>query len=95
MKIFMGVCRLSAFFVVLIWFALPAAWAIMPINTDPQGLAIEGYDTVAYFTKEEAVKGSEAFAYRWRGATWHFTSRAHLEMFTSNPENYAPQYGGY
>ena len=70
-------------------------YAHEPINTDPRGVAIEGYDPVAYFTQGNAVEGSEEFSYHWMGATWHFTSSEHLEMFQSNPERYAPQYGGH
>jgi YHS domain-containing protein len=70
-------------------------WAETQINIDSRGVAIGGYDPVAYFTQGKAVKGSEDFSRQWMGATWHFTSREHLEMFTTNPESYAPQYGGY
>jgi YHS domain-containing protein len=70
-------------------------YAREPINTDPRGVAIEGYDPVAYFTQGKAVEGSDEFSYHWMGATWYFASGEHLEMFKSNPERYAPQYGGY
>jgi len=59
------------------------------------GVAILGYDTVAYFTKDRAVKGSEEFSYEWLGTPWHFASQEHQEMFMSDPTKYAPQYGGY
>tara|TARA_R110002012_G_scaffold58441_1_gene151670 strand:+ start:255 stop:779 length:525 start_codon:yes stop_codon:yes gene_type:complete len=57
--------------------------------------AIYGYDTVAYFTSNKAVKGDDAFTTQWRGADWYFNSQAHLDLFESEPEKYAPQYGGY
>ena len=57
--------------------------------------AIYGYDTVAYFTLNKAVKGDEAFTTQWRGADWYFSSQAHLDLFESEPVKYAPQYGGY
>lgn len=72
-----------------------AAWAIKPVNTDTQGLAIKGYDPVAYFTQGKPVKGTEEFAHQWMGAEWRFASAKHLDLFKSNPEEYAPQYGGY
>ena len=75
--------------------ALSPGYAYEPINTDPRGAAIEGYDPVAYFTQGKVIEGSEEFSYHWMGATWHFTSSEHREMFKSNPERYAPQYGGY
>ena len=59
------------------------------------GIAIRGYDPVAYFTQSKAVKGSDTFAYEWLGATWHFASAEHRDLFMAEPINYAPQYGGY
>ena len=59
------------------------------------GVAIMGYDTVAYFTEGKAVKGSEEFAYNWLGTPWHFANAKHRDMFAADPEKYAPQYGGY
>ena len=59
------------------------------------GVAIMGYDTVAYFTEGKAVKGSEEFSYEWLGTPWHFASQKHKDMFISEPAKYAPQYGGY
>jgi hypothetical protein len=59
------------------------------------GVAIMGYDPVAYFTDDRAVKGSEKYSYYWLGTPWHFASMEHKEMFTSDPIKYAPQYGGY
>ena len=59
------------------------------------GVAIMGYDTVAYFTDGKAVKGSEEYSYDWLGTPWHFANKEHQEMFMSEPAKYAPQYGGY
>jgi hypothetical protein len=59
------------------------------------GVAIMGYDTVAYFTDGRAVKGSQEFSYDWLGTPWHFANKQHQEMFMSDPVKYAPQYGGY
>ena len=59
------------------------------------GVAIEGYDPVAYFTDGRATKGAEEFAYEWLGATWHFANAEHRELFTQQPVSYAPQYGGH
>lgn len=57
--------------------------------------AIRGYDTVAYFTENQPVKGSDEYALEYNGATWLFSSAENLALFTENPEKYAPQYGGY
>ena len=59
------------------------------------GVAIMGYDTVAYFTEGRAMKGSEEFSYEWLGTPWHFANAKHRELFIGDPTKYAPQYGGY
>src|SRR4051794_18955214 len=59
------------------------------------GVAIKGYDTVAYFTDGKAMKGSEEFAYDWLGTPWYFASAEHRDLFKGDPVKYAPQYGGY
>jgi YHS domain-containing protein len=79
-----------------------AALAAPPVNTLKTGLfggrsdtAINGYDSVAYFTDGKPVKGNDAHVFEWMGAKWKFTSQAHLDLFKAMPEKYAPQYGGY
>lgn len=70
--------------------------AVEPVNTTFFGkIAIKGYDPVAYFTRDAAVKGSKKYAYEWGGASWHFSKQEHRQMFREAPEKYAPQYGGY
>jgi YHS domain-containing protein len=59
------------------------------------GIAIRGYDTVAYFTAGKPMEGKDEFSTEWSGATWKFASQEHLDLFTATPEKYAPQYGGY
>jgi YHS domain-containing protein len=59
------------------------------------GVAIDGYDPVAYFVDNRALKGSEKYSYDWLGTPWHFANEAHRELFKSDPVKYAPQYGGY
>jgi YHS domain-containing protein len=73
-----------------------------PINTLKTGLlggrsdtAINGYDTVAYFTVGKPVKGQDSFTQEWMGAKWKFASQANLDLFKAAPAKYAPQYGGY
>ncbi|MFK7829866.1 MAG: YHS domain-containing (seleno)protein [Congregibacter sp.] len=66
------------------------------INTTFFGkLAIEGYDTVAYFTEQKAVEGSKDYEFAWRDANWRFSSAANKSLFVADPERYAPSYGGY
>ena len=65
------------------------------VNVDSEGIALKGYDTVAYFTDGKPVRGKKEFLYEWQGAKWLFASEPHRSMFRENPEKYAPQYGGY
>src|SRR6267154_702154 len=57
--------------------------------------AIQGYDPVAYFKEGKPLKGKKEFSTLWNGAQWSFSSKQNLETFKSDPEKYAPQYGGY
>jgi YHS domain-containing protein len=59
------------------------------------GLAIEGYDPVAYFTDNKAMKGSAKFSSECDGAKYLFASAEHKGLFDGNPEKYTPAYGGY
>ena len=65
------------------------------INTNWRGLAIKGYDPVAYFTEAKPLEGNADFEFQWADATWRFTSAAHRDLFVADPESYAPQFGGY
>ena len=59
------------------------------------GVAIKGYDAVAYFTEERAVKGSEEFVHFWNEAEWHFASAENRDLFAADPERYAPNHSGF
>ena len=65
------------------------------VNTTFFGVAIKGYDTVAYHTESRAVKGKSKFSHKWNDAKWYFSSAENRDLFTADPERYAPQYGGY
>jgi YHS domain-containing protein len=56
---------------------------------------MRGYDTVAYFTENNPVRGNEHYRHTWNGARWHFASAENRDAFVRNPERYAPRYGGY
>lgn len=86
--------RTIALLVALLW-AVPAL-AVSPVNRSLiGGVAIKGYDAVAYFLQGQPVKGSKAFAFAWNDATWHFSSAEHRDLFARDPAAYAPQFGGY
>ena len=68
----------------LLLFTLGNAWAAERINTlEKQGL----------FSYQPS--GKDQFTTEWQGATWKFSSQEHLDLFTTEPGKYAPQYGGY
>ena len=75
----------------------PAAYADKdPIYTAKRSnLALQGYDTVAYFTVGEPTKGSADFTTTYQGAEFRFASEENLNLFLADPDAYAPQYGGY
>lgn len=73
---------------------LIARGPVDPVNHS-KGVAVKGYDVLAYFEDSRAVKGSPQFRYEWMGAEWQFVSRDRRDRFASAPEKYAPQYGGY
>ena len=83
--IFVGLCLFTV-----------SAYAVDPTYTALfSNKAIKGYDTVAYFTENKPVEGSEEFSVDYKGAQWLFSNAENLELFKADPEKYAPQYGGY
>lgn len=64
-------------------------------NTDPDGVTLQGYDAVAYFTDMKAVKGDPKYSARYNGATYWFATEAHATMFKDHSEMFAPQYGAF
>jgi YHS domain-containing protein len=65
------------------------------VNTGSDGVALRGFDAVAYFAVDNAVKGNAKYEYAWNGAKWLFSSEENMKKFQANPEAYAPQFGGY
>lgn len=57
--------------------------------------AVDGYDTVSFFTHNRPVKGKAEFKLEYMGADWYFSTQANLDKFKAEPSKYAPQYGGY
>ena len=64
-------------------------------NLTFHGIAIQGYDPVAYFTDGKPVAGHPAITASHDGAIYQFASEAHKAAFEADPLRYAPQYGGY
>lgn len=59
------------------------------------GLAISGYDPVAYFTDRQPAPGDARFETVHQGAVWRFRNEGNRIAFTDHPEIYAPRFGGY
>lgn len=59
------------------------------------GMAIRGYDPVAYFKAGKPVEGQDTHALKWMGANWRFSSAENMATFEADPHRYAPRYGGY
>ncbi len=60
-----------------------------------KGLAIEGYDPVAYFNEHKAIKGNKQWNTNYEGVTYWFGSATNKESFLKDPKKYEPQYGGW
>jgi YHS domain-containing protein len=70
-----------------------------PLNAQVQnlkdGVAIQGYDPVAYFTQSKAIEGKKAISLRHHDAVYYFASEANKATFSKDPAKYEPVYGGY
>ena len=80
----------------LLYFILPpTVSAVDQVNSTFFGVAIKGYDTVAYHSEGRAVKGQKKHSHKWNDAKWYFASAENRDLFAADPVRYAPQYGGY
>lgn len=59
------------------------------------GVAIEGYDPVAYFTEKQPVLGKKEFSAEYKGSVFLFSSAANRDKFKASPEAFAPQFNGF
>jgi YHS domain-containing protein len=65
------------------------------VNVDQTGVAIQGYDPVAFFMDHKPVKGDERYLDKHDGAIYFFATKEHDDLFKANPTKYEPQFGGY
>ncbi|MGH9886305.1 MAG: YHS domain-containing (seleno)protein, partial [bacterium] len=65
------------------------------VSRDKDGIALQGYDPVAYFTDGKPVKGDPSHSSLRLGAIYRFASAEHKQLFDAAPEKYEPQFGGY
>ncbi|MEO8503264.1 MAG: YHS domain-containing (seleno)protein [Acidobacteriota bacterium] len=91
----MPIVRRTCTLATVLFFLAASAFAVSPVNSNWRGVAIHGYDPVAYFTDQKAVEGSSDVTFEWQGATWRFATAEHRKLFAAEPGKYAPQYGGY
>ena len=85
----------SAFAISTAVFFSGLASAADEVYVNAKGVTLAGYDAVAYFTEDAAVKGSDKYSASYENATNYFSTKAHQDLFEENPSKYAPQYGGY
>jgi len=86
-----------------IFFALAVATMALPLaaqtkallNLEKSGLAIQGYDPVAFFTDGKPIKGKPEFSAHHDGALYYFASKDHRDLFNADPAKYEPAFGGY
>ena len=64
-------------------------------NVDPQGVGLQGYDPVAFFTDGKPVLGKEEFHSSYHDVIYRFASAEHQSLFEKTPVAYEPQFGGY
>ncbi|HMG83536.1 MAG TPA: YHS domain-containing (seleno)protein [Ferruginibacter sp.] len=86
----------AAFFLLFLSNKIYAQQAIRvaQFNTE-KGLAIQGYDPVAYFTQSKAVKGNSDLSVNADGITYYFATAEDRELFKKDRKKYEPQYGGW
>ncbi len=89
------------------WHPRSAFWLLIPltlswlqvsaagrVNLGADNVAVSGYDLLSYF-EAQAEPGNTKFSSHYRGATYLFSTAAHLESFESDPQRFLPAYGGY
>ena len=80
----------------LSWASGSRIFAANGVNIDSSnGLAIHGYDPVAYFTDSKAIEGKKEFTVEYLSNKWVLSSAVNKQAFLANPESYIPQYGGF
>lgn len=87
--------KLFLLLTVIFWAAAGSAQTKSLLNLDKNGVAIQGYDPVAFFTQGHPVKGSPQFESQYKGAKYWFESADDKKLFDANPAKYEPQFGGF
>jgi YHS domain-containing protein len=74
-----------AFFILLPPFAMASESEIYTRYFS--NLAVEGYDTVAYFDQNKPVQGQAKYSYKYKGAVWQFSTQENLDKFVATPKS--------
>ena len=62
---------------------------------EQDGIALRGYDPIAYFAEGKPAKGLAQYSYEYKGSKFLFASAKNQKAFAANPGKYAPQFGGF
>ena len=89
------VCLLAGIWLGLSWLPAQAATTERIVVNRFSGVAIEGFDPVAYFVDGGAEQGTAEFEANLWGAVWRFRNEGNRAEFLAHPEIYGPQFGGY
>src|SRR4051795_1058935 len=89
------VCMLSGIWILCAGVPAQAATTERIVVNRFSGVAIEGFDPVAYFVAGAAVQGTAEFEANLWGAVWRFRNEGNRASFLAHPEVYGPQFGGY
>jgi len=73
----------------------PIAMKIWGENNLSSGIALNGFDAVAYQTLSKALKGDAQYVENWQDSQWYFSNEENKALFEQSPEKFAPSYGGY
>lgn len=84
-----------AAFVLAVGLLANSAQASEQLNTTSDGLAMDGFDVVSYFTASKPAKGTGEFTHEYRDATWVFATAENRDLFAAEPAKYEPRYNGW
>jgi len=90
-----GILISGAVAMILIKKISPVSWGLYGKVNAPNGVAINGYDTVAYHKAGKPIPGSDKFVAVHDGVTWQFSSAENKAEFVRSPAKYTPAYGGF
>jgi len=83
------------FFILYFLFSSFGIAQAKPSFYQEEGIALGGYDVVAYFTEGKSRLGEDSIQATYEGLKWFFSSTSHQKLFLQNPTLNLPQYGGY